>query len=127
MSRSLPSAVKKLRGTAQPCRTNDFEPVFPSGNLPEPPAWIIGPSLVEWNRLVEPLQKSGVITDIDFTTLVVYCKMFGEFVEAVEAKESLKRSKLMAIKAYASDLGITPASRSGVMATKPKGNAFNGF
>jgi len=124
---TLPTNIKKLRGTARKHRTNDAEPVFPTGNLPEPPSWLKGHGLNEWDRIKGPLQNIGVVTDMDYTTLVVYCKMFGEFVEAVEAKESLTASKLMAIKAYASDLGITPASRSRVMATKPKGNAFNGF
>ena len=53
--------------------------------------------------------------------------MWGDFCDAVGTKEPLRPSRLVAIKAYASDLGLTPASRSKVMTAKLKGNAFNGF
>ena len=132
MSRVLPSAVKQLRGTAQPCRTNDFEPSFPAGNLPEPPEWILGPALVEWNRLVEPLQKSGVVTDMDFTTFAIYCKMWGDFCESARVdsyREPFTAAMFGAMKGYAVELGLTPAARSKVVANnaKAKGNKFNGF
>ena len=126
---TLPIDIKKLKGTARPGRTNDFEPIYPTGNLPEPPSWLKAHGLAEWNRIKEPLQASGVVTDMDYTALVTYCHMWGEFSQAAEAGESLKPSKLMMIKSYASALGITPVSRSKVIANNAKatGNKFNGF
>lgn len=126
---TLPTNIKKLKGTAQPCRTNDFEPTYPADNLPDPPPWLLGPGLDEWNRISGILQKAGVVTDMDFTTLAIYCQMWSDFSKAASGGEPFSAAMVSAMRGYAGELGITPVSRSKVVANnaKAKGNKFNGF
>ena len=89
----------------------------------------------EWRRLASALHKMGVLTVVDRAALAAYCAAYGRWVEAEEKlKETptlfktpagyvqqspwlgIANKQLELMGRYMVELGITPASRSRVVA-----------
>jgi P27 family predicted phage terminase small subunit len=62
--RPLPSAIKMLRGTDQPCRMNPDEPA-PARGVPTMPPELDQTQRREWERLVSRCDAIGVLTVAD--------------------------------------------------------------
>lgn len=132
---SVPTALKRLKGTDQPCRTNDMEP--------EPSTEIVKPPLSEsasekWDEIVKVLQDCKVMTAADQDTLAHYCESWVLLQNAY--KECLQNSIIydehgipqmnpihrMQQQYFkqtldaARELGLTPASRTKVKTTEKK-------
>lgn len=132
--RPLPTAVKELKGTLQPCRDNPSEPK----NLPclgAPPKYMTSMAKEAWCYAVSNSPK-GLLTAIDGTLLERWancCGMYREVIAKVNAagveaflattpSGIVRRSPLLEVirtladelKGYEIELGFTPASRSRV-------------
>lgn len=118
-NRPTPTAIKKLSGNAgrRPLTVN--EPMPPVG-APACPEWLAGDALEEWNRITPALALLGVLTTVDHSILLGHCVTYGEIVATVKAGEPLKAALLGQMRAYAVELGLTPAARAKLSIAPPK-------
>ena len=150
MSRvSVPSNIKKLRGTDQPCRMNKDEPEVKalSGTVP-PPAILSERGLEFWDDLSRQLTSIRVMSESDIAGLAMLCEVTADWNEAnnkvkelgmvIEDRFGVPQQSpwLMASYKCAEQMrkmlmqfGMTPSSRAGVKAIgkAEKGNTFDQF
>ena len=134
--RAKPTALKVARGNPGRRAVNEEEPDLPApvAGSEEPPAHLSKRAKQEWRRLYTTLTDSGVLTEGDLDTFGTYCAIVGDCadyeakVTKVGLEDALKLGyagmvlKLRAQKKqYAAELGLTPASRSGVNSAKGAG------
>ena len=129
-----PTAIRIAQGNPGKRGFNHAEPVLPEG-MPDCPDHLDGEARAEWFRLVGPLHEAGVLTTVDRGALAAYAQAWSRWVEAEEKLKTTptimktpsgyiqqnpwlgianKQMELMG--RYMAELGITPASRSRVMA-----------
>lgn len=131
-----PTALKLIQGTARPDRINKREPK-PKG-APVCPAHLDQVARNEWRRVVPELVRLGVIARIDSTTLAAYCQNYSRWVAAELELEKhggltyigdtgmirkhpavgIAHDAMAAMKAFAVEYGLTPASRARVHGSK---------
>ena len=143
----LPSYLKVVKGTARKHRINAAEPKL-QPNLPSPPPHLSDEAKVEWGRVSQDLYDAGLLTKIDRAILAAYCAAYGRWQMAETALQEMRvpgnllsglvsytkndqpivnpvvgiANKAMADMArYATDLGMTPSSRSRVTPKPPIG------
>lgn len=136
-----PTAAKKLAGNPGKRKIRHVEPVLASVDRDElsPPVYMSEDAAEEWRRLARELTVSKVLTKVDTGALALYCQAFDQW---REAQNKLKRAQLvvtnsrgdevvspwvrvsnMAVQQMvrlASELGITPASRSRIKVEPPQ-------
>ena len=125
-----PTAVKIAEGNPGKRRINGREP-RPPASLPDCPSHLSDEAKLEWDRIAVSLNRVGLLTQADRSTMAGYCQCYGRWVEA-ELKLAVtpailrmpsgyiqqspwltianKQLELMA--RYMAELGLTPASRS---------------
>ena len=83
-TKSLPTAVKKLRGTLRPGRVNKAEPQVPAG-IPKRPPWLKDRiSIGLWKELAYLLGNMRVLTVADTAALCLLCSTYAEWRRASE-------------------------------------------
>jgi len=132
--KAVPTKIKQLRGTLRSCRVNRDEPKPSVVDISMPPNWLGNHGRAEWKRVVRSL-PAGVITGVDLAVFETYCATYQEWREAVgriaengteavtargESRASpdviLARNARRDLVRLATELGVTPASRSKVHA-----------
>jgi len=112
-----PKIVKELSGTLRPWREKPSLELPPGA--PEPPEWLAGEALEEFQRVVADLGETGLLTRADRSSLAVYATLHAEF-----AKQARKGCANVAIAAelrrYAALFGLDPSSREKMPPAKPK-------
>ena len=111
MTRPTPTALKKLAGNPGKRAFNEHE-IEPKLGAPVCPDWLVGDGREEWERIVPELDRLGVLTCVDNSVLIGHCATYGEIVATVKSKEPLKAALLGQMRAYACELGLTPAARA---------------
>lgn len=125
-----PTALKILEGNRGKRAINGQEPK-PPGSLPDCPAHLSAEATAEWHRIADSLNRIGLLTQVDRTTMAAYCQCYGRWVEAEQKlKETpsilrmpsgyiqqspwltISNKQLELMVKYMSELGLTPASRS---------------
>lgn len=120
-------------------------PSIPSGfkappvAAPDPPSWLEGDALAEWERIVPLLLRSELVTEWDQISLAAYCQACAElirctklldeegrfFTEPVQNAKgdvigerkkahpalSAQRDAFSRVKAFLAEFGLTPAAR----------------
>lgn len=133
-----PTALKKAEGNPGKRALNATEPQFPSA-LPDPPAHLVGEALAEWNRVAPDLFAAGVLTIADRAALAAYCQAWDDWVKArgeiatdgmvVTTPSGYQQQSpwvaianrtLDKLMKFASEFGLTPASRARIHAEPPK-------
>lgn len=76
-----PTALKLVKGTAQPCRMNPNEPQ-PDITIPEAPHHLSKYARAEWNRMAPLLEAMGLISEEDRSAFAMYCQHYGRHVKA---------------------------------------------
>ena len=134
-----PTAAKKLAGNPGKRKLNEAEPTFGAPVDLRAPEHLSDLARGEWDRLAGELARAGVLTSVDTTTLAAYCEAFAQWVgaKAIVATDGITmlntfgtmvvhpavRIADISVKQMvrlASELGITPASRSKVKAQAPE-------
>lgn len=137
----VPTKLKIVKGTDQPCRINPDEPE-PVVSLPDPPPeWKkANPvALTEWERITPHLYELGLLTAVDRAALVAYCEAWSRLrqAEAEIAKTGLlvettngnliqspavgiANTAFKNMLAAATEFGLTPSSRTRVSAVGGK-------
>lgn len=131
--RPQPTKLRLLRGNASHRPVNGDEPEIRPPSETTAPADLTGAGKEEWNRLVVELVGSGLLTMADMMIFQLYCQAVGEIETyqrmATEAGPELAIAKgyqgmLVKLraqaKAFAAELGLSPASRSSVKRAEKK-------
>lgn len=79
-----PTALKLVKGTAQPCRTNKKEPK-PQRQIPSPPEHMSDRAKVAYGRVSVILDRMGVLTEADGLALEAMCEAYADLIEARQA------------------------------------------
>ena len=90
----VPTKLKIIKGTDQPCRVNANEPQ-PEVEIPDMPQWLNPHAQAEWARVSDALFKQGLVSVFDMAVLAAYCQAYGRW---QEAEEMLKKSGSLIIK-----------------------------
>ncbi len=130
-----PKKLKDLRGNPGKRAINHDEPEVEEG-IPDPPEGLSEKAQYQWSRIVPILQRMGVLFITDFIALALLCDALADWFEAVDFLQgssnviadgdSLKvnpyyRVKTDAearIRSWASEFGLTPASRTKIVVSK---------
>jgi P27 family predicted phage terminase small subunit len=60
--------------------------------LPQPPADLLDAvGVEEWKRVVGLLSAMGLVTELDVTTLILYCDAYSDFAQAVKEMKKTQR------------------------------------
>ena len=128
-----PTAVKRLQGTLQKCRTNPNEPIpkMPIDRF-EPPVFFTETQRDLWLFAISQM-PSGMLSGLDFGIFSRWCIMYDQFVEltkSVNENGAVMYDELgvpfanplvntlnklaVSLRGIETELGFTPASRSKV-------------
>jgi P27 family predicted phage terminase small subunit len=132
----MPTHLKMLRGNPGQYRLNPSEPqplLFSS--VPEAPVFLSGHALEEWHRIVPELHRMKLVTLVDINSLAAYCLAYERWRTAEELAKvrglmvqtrggpfrvnplvGLAERAAAQMVRYASEFGLTPASRSRITA-----------
>lgn len=136
-----PEALKVLEGTSRADRANNDapEPAVTRGAIP--PDFLDEMAKAEWSRIVPELEQLGIMSNIDIALVASYCTSVSELAEAsiqieangyvyeatsdkghtVQRKSpwiEVRNKAIMNIVKTSCEMGMTPASRSKVIASK---------
>ena len=131
-----PTAWRRQEGNRGKRAWNHDEPIPPEG-VPECPTHLNEAGREEWYRLVDALVEMRVVTMVDRAVLAAYCQAYGRWVEAEEKlKETpvlirtpsgyvqqspwltISNRQMELMGRYMAELGLTPASRSRIVALR---------
>lgn len=137
-----PTALKKLQGTLQPCRTNKKEP-HPKTDLIDvpPPSYLSDTAKEVWQYALSQAPRC-MLTSLDFGIFSQWCVAYDQFIQLtlfvkekgtiIETEDGFKVNKMVGalnrqidtLRNIERELGFTPASRSKVVSfdenLKPK-------
>ena len=82
--KTLPTNLKVIRGTAQPCRINSKEPKPEKVKRPPPPKTLSTEARKHWRKISKELETCGVLTQVDKDALALYCELYAQWLEAGE-------------------------------------------
>lgn len=139
----IPTALKVLKGTDQPCRVNKKDTSSPVvTKVPPPPRWFTKLGKKIYKDVTRQLAASKVLTPADLEMLVAYCQEYSTYLEIMEqfntgdedrvvtvatkagiskqvnplfkiAQASLEKAKSIGV-----EYGLTPSSRARVNPVK---------
>ena len=131
-----PTAWRRQEGNRGKRAWNHDEPIPPEG-VPDCPPHLNEAGREEWFRLVDALVEMRVVTMVDRAVLAAYCQAYGRWVEAEEKlKETpvlirtpsgyvqqspwltISNRQMELMGRYMAELGLTPASRSRIVALR---------
>ena len=145
-----PTAVKKLQGTLQKCRTNPLEPQpqFDLKDFTEPPEYLTESAKDIWTFALQQAPE-GMLSSLDYSIFSEWVILYDQFIKLSEGLKSqgtfvrdadgnqtvngiinsiTKTATIL--RGIENELGFTPASRSKVSSFKTsseKKNKFEGF
>lgn len=141
----IPDAIKKQRGTLQPCRARPDAPIAaPPNGLPEPPEWLGEIAAQEWRDKIGELDAMKILAKADLTLLAALCNEWETYQKAeqelqqngrvyivqdedggikkVETQPGVRIAKdaLEQYRKISAVFGFSPADRQGIKAQKPE-------
>ena len=133
-----PTHLKVLQGNPGKRVLNKAEPK-PQPKAPPCPRHLSKEARKEWRRISKELLQLGLLTAVDRAALAAYCQAWAHWVQAEEAMGAegfkavattdkgyehaspwigIANNALKQMKAFLTEFGLTPASRSRVTVTK---------
>jgi phage terminase small subunit len=113
----LPTEIKRLRGTLQPCHTNPHEPK-PTAPLGEPPTYLQKDEKSFWRELAR-ITVAGVLTQQDRVCVEVLCQIMAK----LRRRETLSNAERAQLTTLLGKLGLTPSDRAKVSVAPPSDQA----
>ena len=129
-----PTAIKVLEGNPGKRPLNENEPIPPKGDI-TCPDWLEPEAQREWARLAPALEAMGVLTTADLMAFAGYCQAYARWREAEEfisqhgvffktpsgyvqqvPQVSIAQQNLRIMQSFCSEFGLTPATRSRIIA-----------
>ena len=135
-----PTALKILAGTARASRIDPNEPQ-PNIKLAAPPKHLSDEAKKEWRRIGKKLLRLGIVSEIDYAALGLYCENWSRWIEAELAMQKyglmLVKDKFPTVSPYLKiandamagmlrvlvEFGMTPSARTRVSARRVQANA----
>ncbi len=77
-----PAALKRLAGNPGKRPIREEPRVQIPARVPYPPRFLNAYGRAEWRRVIKPLIKAGLYSDLDRTILAIYCEEFGTWRDA---------------------------------------------
>ena len=133
-----PSAIKELEGNPGKRALNSREPK-PEKKAPACPKWLEGEAKKEWRRLAKQMEAIGILTEVDRAAFASYCQAYARWKEAEEwitehgnivrtpsgywqqvPQVSIAQTYLKIMNRIAEQFGLTPSSRSRIVAAAPE-------
>jgi P27 family predicted phage terminase small subunit len=135
--------MKVVQGTFRKDRANPGE-AKPKTQLPPCPDYLKGTARQGYFRIGRKLERIGVLTEVDDLALIGLCQSWAEYLEATEqvrktgmlvkapsgypilnpyivlANQALKR-----VKSFLTEFGMTPSSRTRIMASPGESEVDN--
>ena len=130
-----PTALKVLEGNPGRHSLNEYEPVPPKSKI-QCPKWLEAEAKKEWRRLAPSLEAMGVLTTVDISAFAGYCQAYARWKEAEEfitqhgsifqtpsgyvqqvPQVSIAQQNLKIMQSFCSEFGLTPATRSRIIAS----------
>lgn len=139
--KATPTALKQMRGTAQPCRISQSEPQAEKiTKLPAPPTWFSALAKKIYKSKGKELINMNLLGLIDLDMFLSYCNEYAIYIESSEELSKLtfdavltdenekvyqrliKRNSVAwdRAKTIAIQFGFTPSSRASLKITPPK-------
>ncbi len=137
----VPSKLKLLRGNPGKRPINKREPA-PQQAIPECPPELDAAAAAEWARICPELAAVGVLTRLDRSALAGYCQSWSQWLGAIEELKltgpvikapsgyqvqsphwTIANSALKQMKVFLVEFGMTPSSRSRIVAGEPPKDA----
>lgn len=134
-----PTALKVLEGNPGKRPLNEHEPVPPKETI-KCPTWLEAEAKKEWRRLAPSLEAMGVLTTADLMAFAGYCQAYARWREAEEfiskhgtifqtpsgyvqqvPQVSIAQQNLKIMQSFCAEFGLTPASRSRIIAATGEG------
>lgn len=85
-----PTAIKQLRGTVQPCRTNPKELVLdPVSKLPNAPRWFSVTAKTIYKTKGNQLKEIGVLTVLDLELFISFCREYADYLDTAAELEKI--------------------------------------
>ncbi len=125
-----PTRLRVIEGNPSKRPLNKHEPK-PRPVRPPCPQWLNKEAKKEWRRVVPELARLGVLTIVDRAAVAGYCQAWARWREAEETLSkfgsvfktpsgyvqqlphvAIAHRSLLVMKAFAAELGLTPASRT---------------
>lgn len=138
-----PTAVKVLEGNPGKRALNELEPK-PEKKAPKCPAWLDKEAKKEWKRIANKLEELGVLTEVDMAAFAGYCEAYSRWKEAEEfiskhgtivktpsgywqqvPQVSIAQTYLKIMIKFCEQFGLTPSSRSRIVADKGSAEIFD--
>ena len=138
-----PTAIKELEGNPGKRKLNDKEP-RPEKKAPSCPKWLEPEAKKEWKRLAKKMEMMGVLTEVDMAAFAGYCQAYARWKEAEEfitqhgtivktpsgywqqvPQVSIAQTYLKVMNRFAEQFGLTPASRSRIVADNAAGGGYD--
>lgn len=129
-----PTAIKILEGNPGKRKLNAYEPT-PEQTAPQCPDWLCDEAKEEWKRLADKMEQMGILTEVDMAAFAGYCQSYARWKEAEEfisrhgaivktpsgywqqiPQVSIAQQYLKDMQKFAEQFGLTPASRSRIVA-----------
>ena len=137
-----PTSLKILEGNPGKRPLNMNEPSPPAENI-VCPDWLEEDAKAEWERLAPTLTQMGVLTEADLLAFAGYCQAYARWREAEEfisqhgsifqtpsgyvqtvPQVSIAHTNLKIMQSFCSEFGLTPSSRSRIIAGNPANKGF---
>jgi P27 family predicted phage terminase small subunit len=129
-----PTALKVIEGNPGKRPLNKAEPK-PENKAPKCPSWLEKEAKKEWRRMSKVLETLGILTEVDAAAFAGYCQAYARWKEAEEflskhgtifktpsgyiqqvPQVSIAQTYLKIMKDFCSEFGLTPSSRSRIVA-----------
>jgi len=136
-----PTALKVLEGNPGKRKLNEKEP-RPEKIAPSCPKWLESEAKKEWRRLAKKMEAIGILTEMDMAAFAGYCQAYARWKEAEEfitqhgtivrtpsgywqqvPQVSIAQTYLKVMNRFAEQFGLTPASRSRIVADSGGGSS----
>lgn len=136
-----PTAIKLVEGNPgkRPLNTNEPKP---KSKAPSCPKWLEGEAKKEWRRLAKQMEQLGILTEVDRAAFAGYCQAYARWKDAEEfiskhgaivktpsgywqqvPQVSIAQQYLKQMSKLSEQFGLTPASRSRIVADSTQGDA----
>ncbi len=138
-----PTALKELEGNPGKRPLNENEPK-PEKKAPSCPKWLEPEAKREWRRLAKDMEELGILTEEDRAAFASYCQAYARWREAEQVisehgaiirtpsgylqqipQVSIAQTYLKIMNKIAEQFGLTPASRSRIVAGENVGGPID--
>ena len=125
----VPTALKLIKGTDQPCRMNKNEPK-PKADRITMPAGLSPEAKKHWKQVIKHLKDAKIMTNLDVPALMIYCEAYAQWKDAtdkindhgaiIRGQNGPARSPYLMVaqkafdqmKQMLTEFGMTPSSRT---------------